>query len=115
MEARHGFPCWCNRIHQLCTCTCSKAVGGLQYIPRTLGLADFTGLFKHQPFLEEMELIQQDWERPLLVKKEKGSRFESSFSQNYTIWRNQELSEVVTPKSAIVQQKRTRTDNEEEL
>jgi hypothetical protein len=50
-----------------------------------------------------------------LVKKGKGSRFESSFSQNYTIWRNQELSEVVTPKSAIVQQKRTRTDNEEEL
>jgi hypothetical protein len=38
-------------------------------VPRTLGLADFTGLFKHQPFLEEIELIQQDWERPLLVKK----------------------------------------------
>jgi hypothetical protein len=50
-----------------------------------------------------------------LVKKEEGSRFESSFSQNYTIWRNQELSKVVTPKSAIVQQKRTRIDNEEEL
>jgi len=87
----------------------------MQYVPRTLGLADFTGLFKHQPFLEEIELIQQDWKNPLLVKKEEESRFESSCSQSYTSWRNQELSEVVAPKSATVQQKRKRIDDEEEL
>jgi hypothetical protein len=34
-----------------------------------------------------MELIRQDWERPLSVKKEKGNRVEFSFSQNYAIWR----------------------------
>jgi hypothetical protein len=99
----------------------TRQLGGMQYAPRTLGLADFIGLFKHQPFLEEMELIRQDWERPLLVKREEGSNFETSLSQNYAIWRNEELSEVrgfSTPKhpeSAIEQPKRKRTDNEEEL
>jgi hypothetical protein len=89
----------------------ARQLSGMQYVPWTLGLANFTGLFKHQPFLEEIKLIQQDWERPLMVKKkEEGSRFESSFSQNYTIWRNQELSEVVTPKSATIQQKRKMID-----
>jgi hypothetical protein len=38
----------------------ARQLGGMQYVPRTLGLADFTGLFKHQPFLEKIELIQQD-------------------------------------------------------
>ena len=86
----------------------------MQYALRTLGLADFIGLFKHQPFLEEMELIRQDWEKPLLVKREEGSNFEMSFNQNYAIWRNEELSEVrgfSTPKhpeSAIEQPKRKR-------
>jgi chromosome segregation ATPase len=68
-----------------------------------------------------MELIRQDWERPLLVKREEGSTFETSFSQNYAVWRNEELSEVKVfsipkhPESTIEQQKRKRTDNEEEL
>jgi hypothetical protein len=99
----------------------TRQLGGMQYAPRTLGLADFIGLFKHQPFLEEMELIRQDWERPLMVKREEGSNFETSFSQNYTVWRNEALSEVRDfstqkhPESAIEQPKRKRTDNEEEL
>jgi hypothetical protein len=99
----------------------TRQLGGMQYAPRTLGLADFIGLFKHQPFLEEMELIRQDWERPLLVKREEGSNFETSLSQNYVIWRNEELSKVrgfSTPKhpeSAIEQPKWKRNDNEEEL
>jgi hypothetical protein len=99
----------------------TRQLGGMQYVPRTLGLADFVGLFKHQPFLEEMELIRQDWERPLLIKREEGSTFETSFSQNYAVWRNEELSEVKVfsipkhPESTIEQQKRKRTDNEEEL
>jgi chromosome segregation ATPase len=93
----------------------------MQYAPRTLGLADFIGLFKHQPFLEEMELIRQDWERPLMVKREEGSTFETSFSQNYAVWRNEELFEErgfsipKHPESAIEQPKRKRTDIEEEL
>ena len=32
----------------------TRQLGGMQYTPRTLGLADFISLFKHQPFLEEM-------------------------------------------------------------
>jgi hypothetical protein len=40
-----------------------------------------------------MELIRQDWERPLMVKREEGSTFETSFSQNYAVWRNEELFE----------------------
>jgi len=99
----------------------TRQLGGMQYAPRTLGLADFIGLFKHQPFLEEMELIRQDWERPLMVKREEGSNFETSFSQNYAVWRNEALSEVRDfstqehPESAMEQPKRKRTDNEEEL
>jgi hypothetical protein len=98
-----------------------RKLGGMQYASRTLGLADFASVFKHQPFLEEMELIRQDWERPLMVKREEGSNFESSFNQNYTVWRNEALSEVRDfstqkhPESAIEQPKRKRTDNEEEL
>jgi hypothetical protein len=72
----------------------TRQLGGMQYVPRTLGLADFVGLFKHQPFLEEMELIRQDWEKPLMVKREEGSNFETSFSQNYAVWRNEALSEM---------------------
>jgi hypothetical protein len=53
----------------------TRQLGGMQYTPRTLGLADFIGLFKHQPFLEKM-----DWERPLVLKREEESNFESSFS-----------------------------------
>jgi hypothetical protein len=99
----------------------TRQLGGMQYAPRTLGLVDFIGLFKHQPFLEEMELIRQDWERPLMVKREEGSNFETSFSQNYAVWRNEALSEVRDfstqehPESAMEQPKRKRTDNEEEL
>ncbi|KAL9398031.1 hypothetical protein Peur_006992 [Populus x canadensis] len=56
-----------------------------------------------------------------MVKRQEGSTFETSFSQNYAVWRNEELSEVrdfSTPKhpeSTIEQQKRKRTDIEEEL
>jgi hypothetical protein len=68
-----------------------------------------------------MGLIRQDWERPLLVKKEEGSRFESSVSQNYAVWRNGKLYGVIEsstpehPESTLEQPKRKRTDNEEEL
>ena len=68
-----------------------------------------------------MELIRQDWERPLMVKREKRSNFETSFIQNYVIGRNEELYEMrgfSTPKhleSAIEQPKRKRIDNEKEL
>ena len=93
----------------------------MQYAPITLGLVDFIGLFKHQPYLKEMELVRQDWERPLLVKREEGSRFESSVSQNYAVWRYGKLSGVIEsstpkhPESTIEQPKRKRIDHEEEL
>ncbi|XP_011014864.1 PREDICTED: protein CFAP45, mitochondrial-like [Populus euphratica] len=99
----------------------TRQLGGMQYTPRTLGLTDFFGLFKHEPYLKEMELIRQDWKRPILVKKEEGSMFESSVSQNYAVWRNGKLSRVIEsskpehPESAIEQPKRKRIDHEEEL
>ena len=39
----------------------TRQLGGMQYAPRTLGLAYFTGLFRYQPFLKEMAVIRQDW------------------------------------------------------
>jgi hypothetical protein len=99
----------------------ARQLGGMQYAPRTLGLANFIGLFKHQSYLKEMGLNRQDWERPLLVKREEGNRFESSVNQNYIIWRYGKLSGVVGsatskhPDSTIKQPKRKMTDNEEEL
>ena len=55
------------------------------------------------------------------VKREEGSSFETSFSQNYTVWRNEELSEVKgfstqeQSESMIEQQKRKRMDDKEGL
>ena len=54
-------------------------------------------------------------------KKGEGSNFETSFSQNYAVWRNEALSEVRDfstqkhPESVIEQLKRKRADNGEEL
>ena len=99
----------------------TRQLGGMQYAPRTLGLADFIGLFKHQPYLKEMELIRQDWERPFLVKREEGSMFDSSVSQNYAIWRNGKLSGVIESstlkhlESTMEHPKRKRTNHKEEL
>ena len=99
----------------------TRQLGGMQYTPRTLGLADFICLFKHQPFIEEMELIRHDWERPLRVKREEGSSFETSFSHNYSVWRNEDFSEVKglstqeQSEATIEPQKRKRMDDEEDL
>jgi len=38
----------------------TRQLGGMQYILRNLGLVDFTGLFRYQSSLKEMELIRQD-------------------------------------------------------
>jgi hypothetical protein len=32
----------------------------MQYVPRNLGLIDFTSIFRHQSSLKDMELIRQD-------------------------------------------------------
>ncbi|XP_061965308.1 uncharacterized protein LOC133689466 [Populus nigra] len=85
----------------------TRQLGGMQYRPITRGLADFIGLFKHQSFLEEMELIRQDWKKPLMVKREEGSSFETSFSQNYTVWRNKELSENGLTQKELAKVKRS--------
>ena len=56
-----------------------------------------------------------------MVKRQEGSTFETSFSQTYAVWRNEELSKVKGfstqehPESAMEQPKRKRTDNKEEL
>ena len=55
------------------------------------------------------------------VKREEGSNFETSFSHNYTVWRNEDFSEVKglstqeQSEAAIETQKRKRKDDEEDL
>jgi hypothetical protein len=36
----------------------TRQLGGVQYVPRTLGLTDFTSLFKNWLFLEELDLMR---------------------------------------------------------
>ena len=38
----------------------TRQFGGIQYMPRTLCLTDFTGLFRNQSSFKELELIRQD-------------------------------------------------------
>jgi hypothetical protein len=37
----------------------TRQLGGMKYVPRTLGLKYFTGLFKHQSSLKEMNLLDK--------------------------------------------------------
>jgi hypothetical protein len=38
----------------------TRQVGGIQHIPRTVGLAEFSGFFKDQSAREVLETIKQD-------------------------------------------------------
>jgi hypothetical protein len=38
----------------------TRQLGRMQYVPRNLGLIDFTSIFRHQSSLKDMELIRQD-------------------------------------------------------
>jgi hypothetical protein len=48
----------------------TRQVGGIQHIPRTVGLAEFYGFFKDQSVQEVLETIKQDWSHLTLIQKE---------------------------------------------
>jgi hypothetical protein len=51
----------------------ARQLGGIQSIPRTVGLAQFTGVYKGA-YNEMLESIKHDWGSLVLVKKEIGVR-----------------------------------------
>jgi hypothetical protein len=53
-----------------------RQLGGMQFVPRTMGIAQFFGLFKDPIEQEVLEIIKQDWKHLVLVEIEgfKGSK-----------------------------------------
>jgi hypothetical protein len=47
----------------------TRQLRGIQYVPRTTKLSQFSGLFKDQSALEVMENIKQDWKLLVSIKK----------------------------------------------
>jgi len=102
----------------------ARQFGGVQYVPRTWGLAEYTGPFKEASSLDKLDAIRIDWKRPILVHKEELQK-EFSVSPNYSIWRSgnslkilQEATKlgVTQDKSSMtLELKRKRVNNEEDL
>jgi hypothetical protein len=53
----------------------ARQLGGIQHVPRTTKLSQFSGLFKDQSALEVMKNIKQDWKLLVLIKKKKGIKW----------------------------------------
>jgi hypothetical protein len=64
--------------------------GNIQSVPRTVGIAPFTGVYKGNT-MEMLESIKQDWKSLLLMKKENGSR-NLTVSKKYPEWRRKRAS-----------------------
>jgi hypothetical protein len=90
----------------------AKQFGGIQSIPRTVGLAQFTRVYKGVT-MEMLESIKQDWKSLVLVKKETGLR-NPTVSERYPEWRNEVVS-YVAEVSESVGIRRKRVNYEEEL
>jgi hypothetical protein len=90
----------------------ARQLGGIQSIPRTLGIAQFTGIYKGVTS-EILEDIKQDWKSLVLVKKETGLR-SPTVSERYPKWRNGGVTRA-DPISKLVGTRRKRVDCEEEL
>ena len=95
-----------------------RQLGGMQFVPRTMGIAQFFGLFKDPIAQEVLEIIKQDWKHLVLVEIE-GLK-DSSASEGYARWRD--LAASVMPcvgvkSPQIIEEpiKRKRVNNEEEL
>ena len=73
-----------------------RQLGGIQHIPRTVGLAEFSGFFKDQSAREVLETIKQDWSHLTLIQKESESLRDRSSSEGYEKWRN--LTPIVASK-----------------
>jgi hypothetical protein len=95
-----------------------RQLGGMQFVPRTMGIAQFFGLFKDPIAQEVLEIIKQDWKHLVLVEIE-GLK-DPSASEGYTRWRDLAASAmpcVGVKSSQTVEEpiKRKRVNNEEEL
>jgi hypothetical protein len=62
----------------------ARQFGGVQYVPRTWELAEYTGLFKEASSLDMLDAIRNDWKQPVLVYKEEHQK-EFSVSPAYLI------------------------------
>jgi len=63
-----------------------RQLGGMQFVPRTMGIAQFVGLFKDPVAQEVLEIIKQDWKHLVLVEL-KGLK-DPSASEGYARWRD---------------------------
>jgi predicted RNase H-like nuclease (RuvC/YqgF family) len=90
----------------------------MQFVPRTVGIAQFFGLFKDPIAQEVLEIIKQDWKHLVLV--EIKDLKDPSASEGYARWRDLaastmpcvEVKSLQTVKEPI---KRKMVNNEEEL
>ena len=100
-----------------------RQLGGIQHIPRTVGLAEFSGFFKDQSAREVLETIKQDWSHLTLIQKESESLRDPSSSEGYEKWRN--LAPIAASKKPCSEDgpsrieegslKRKKVSNEEDL
>jgi len=100
-----------------------RQLGGIQHIPRTVGLAEFSGFFKDQSAREVLETIKQDWSHLTLIQKESESLRDPSSSEGYEKWRN--LAPIAASKKPCSEDgpsrieerslKRKKISNEEDL
>jgi hypothetical protein len=95
-----------------------RQLGGKQFVPRTMGIAQLFGLFKDPIAQEVLEIIKQDWKHLVLVEM-KGLR-DPSASEEYTKWRDlatsaMPYSEVRSFQAVEEPSKRKRISSEEEL
>ena len=95
-----------------------RQLGGMQFVPRTMGIAQFFGLFKNPIAQEVLEIIKQDWKHLVLVEIE-GLK-DLSASEGYA--RSRDLAASAMPcvgvkSPQIIEKpiKRKRDNNEEEL
>jgi len=95
-----------------------RQLGGMQFVPRTMGIAQFFGLFKDPIAQEVLEIIKQDWKHLVLVEIE-GLK-DPSASEGYARWRDlaalaMPCVEAKSPQTIEESVKRKRVNNEEEL
>jgi len=95
-----------------------RQLGGMQFVPRTMGIAQFFGLFKDPIAQEVLEIIKQDWKHLVLVEIE-GLK-DPNASKGYARWRDLAASAmpcvgVKSPQTIKEPIKRKRVNNEEKL
>jgi hypothetical protein len=95
-----------------------RQLGGMQFVPRTMGIAQFFRLFKDPIAQEVLEIIKQDWKHLVLV--EIGGLKDPSASEGYARWRDlvvlaMPYVEAKSPQTIEESVKRKRVNNEEEL